>query len=116
MIGVVTGSGAVELHDATVIERTSAPDGLPDRIVAVQARTTGTPLDWMDGWVFFCREPDGVDSGSLGRFCLAKLRNGPAVVAAVRRGYQEDTYNLIGPYSRESAALEWASPVLATRN
>lgn len=116
VIGVVTGNGTVDLHDKAVVERTAAPEGTPEPLVAVQARTAGTSLDWIDGWVFFCREPDGVDPACIGRFCLAKLRKGPTVIAAVRRGYQEDTHNLVGPFSRESAALEWCSPIIVTRN
>jgi transcriptional regulator with XRE-family HTH domain len=116
VIGAVTGDGTVELYPSNVVERTTAIEGLPDPLVAVQARTAGTPLDWMDGAVFFCREPDGIDAASLGRFCVLKIRNGPAAISAVRRGYHENTFNLVGPFARESAALEWATPVLVTRN
>jgi transcriptional regulator with XRE-family HTH domain len=116
VIGVVNGDGTVSMHASGVVERTTAPEGLPEGIVAVQVRAPGTALDWADGWVFFMREPQGVDPGSLGRFCLVKIKEGPAAMAAVRRGYNEGTHTLRGPYSADSVRLEWAVPVLMTRN
>lgn len=116
VIGAVGGDGIVSMHKVGVIERTSAPDDMPDNVAAVQARTSGTALDWMDGFVFIFREPNGFDPSSLGRFCLVKIKDGPAALAAVRRGYQDNTYNLSGPFTRESASIEWATPILLTRN
>lgn len=116
VVGVVNGDSTVTMHQPGVVERTTAPDNLPGNTVAVQVRAPGTALDWMDGFVFFVREPREVDPASLGRFCLAKIKDGPAVVAAVRRGYQDGTHTLRGPLSADSVRLEWASPVLLTRN
>lgn len=116
VVGVVNGDGTVTMHPKGVTERTTAPDGLATNVVGVQVRAPGSPLEWMDGAVFFCRPPDGVDTASLGRFCLVKIKGGPAAVAGVRRGYKDGTHNLTGPLTRESVVLEWASPILATRN
>lgn len=116
VIGVVTGDGTVAVHDKSVVERTAGLDEIPEDSIAIQARTAGTPHDWMDGWVFFCRPPNGVAAGALGRFCYVKIKSGPAVVAGLRRGYEDGTYNLSGPFSKESATLEWATPILMTRN
>lgn len=116
VIGAVSGDGTVSLHPKGVVERTLAPEGLPEDVVAVQVRAPGSPMDWADGWVFFCRPPADVDPGCLGRFCLVKIKGGPAAVAAVRRGYQDGTHNLTGPFSRDSVELEWATPILMTRN
>ena len=116
VVGVVVGDGTVALHESGVIERTTAPEGLPADVVAVQVRASGSPLDWMDGWVFFCRPPHGeVDPASLGRFCLVKIKDGPAAMAAVRRGYRDNTHTLRGPFSADSVLLEWSSPILMTR-
>lgn len=116
VIGVMTGTGAVEMHPAGVIERAVAPDAtLPDNLVAVQARTADTPLSWMDGWVCFCQRTAQVEPDAIGRFCLAKIEGGPAVLATVRRGYRENSYNLTGPVTRDSERLEWAAPILITR-
>lgn len=116
VIGAMVAGGVVELYPPGVIERTVAPDsGLPDNTVAVQARTADTPLSWMDGWVAFCQRTDQVEPDAIGRFCLAKIEGGPAVLATVRRGYRENSYNLTGPYTKDSERLEWAAPILITR-
>lgn len=114
--GVVRGDGTVEMHDNSVTERTSAPEDLPNEAIAVQCRTSGTPLEWMDGWLFFCRQPHEVEPGSLGRFSLCKITGGAYVVGSVKRGYQDGTFNLLGTFSRENVALEAATPILSTRN
>lgn len=114
--GAMRGDGTVEVYGRDVVELASAPGDLPDDAVAIQARTSGSPLDWLDGAVFFCRKPDGVAPTSLGRLCWVKVKDGPSAIAAVKRGYQENTYNLSGAFNRESATLEWATPILVTRN
>jgi transcriptional regulator with XRE-family HTH domain len=116
VVGALQGDGTVAMHQVGVIERTIAPEDLPDNVASVQARTSGTPLDWMDGWVFIFREHNGIDPSFLGRFCLVKVKNGPAAMAAVRRGYQDNTYNLSGPFASQSVSLDWATPILMTRN
>lgn len=116
VIGAMTGDGTVDLYPQGVIERTASPDAaLPENVVAVQARTADTPLSWMDGWVAFCVKTDEVEPDAIGRFCLAKVDGGPAVMATVRRGYREGTFNLSGPYTKDSERLEWASPILISR-
>lgn len=115
VIGALRGDGTVLLHPEGVIERTSAPEDVPEDGIAIQARTAGSPLDYMDGFVFFCQPLRGVDTAILGRYCLVKIKDGPMVIAGVRRGYLPNTFNLIGTVSRESATLEMASPVVWVR-
>lgn len=115
VVGVVKGDGAVEHHPDGVIERTTSPDILPDDTIAVQCRTAGSSLDWADNFVLFCREPNGVDPASIGRLSYCKIKDGPAVVATVKRGYLDGSNNLSGLYTRESALLEFASPILLIR-
>jgi hypothetical protein len=116
VLGAVNGDGTVTMNPADVIERAEAPDDLPGDAVAVQARTSNTPLDWLDGAVFFLREPNGIAPDVLGRFALCQIKSGPAVVAGVRRGYQDGTYRLVGTFSRDNAELTAATPILLTRN
>lgn len=116
VIGAMRGDGTVEPNSDDVSERTSAPEGIPEDGIAIQARTAGSAMDWLDGAVFFCLRPDGVDPAALGRFCFCQVKDGPAVMASVRRGYREGTFNLRGPYSADSVRLESAAVVLATRN
>ncbi len=115
VLGAMTGNGIVELYGEGIIERTIAPDGLPDNVVAVQAHTADSASSWMDGFVFFFVKPSQVEPDAIGRFCFAKIEDGPAVMATVRRGYRTGTFNLSGPYTKDSERLEWASPVIMTR-
>lgn len=116
VIGIVNGDGTVTLHAPGVIERTTAPSELQGDIEAVQIRAPATPLDWMDGAVFFFKQPDGIDPAVQGRFAICKIKDGPHCVATVRRGYQDGTYTLRGPFNQDSVRLDWASPILLTRN
>lgn len=115
VVGVVGGDGTVTMHPKGTVERTMAPEGLPPDVAAVQVRAPGSPLDWIDGTVMFFRPADGVDSASLGRLCLVQIKDGPAAVAGVRRGYLDGSHNLVGPYAMQNATLERASPILITR-
>lgn len=115
VIGFVGREGVVTMNPPDTIERTDAPDGLPEGCVAIQFRTAETPLSWMDGWVVFCHPNGGVSPESYGRFSICQIKDGPAVVATIKRGYREGTFNLSGPYTRENVPLEWAAPLLASR-
>lgn len=70
----------------------------------------------MDGWVLFFQERAEVDPASLGRFSLCKIKDGASVVATIKRGYQDGTYNLFGPLTRENVTLEYSAPIIFTRN
>lgn len=115
VIGAMRGDGTVDMYGDDVIERATAPEGLPDGTVAVQAHTEGSPAAWLDGWVFFGGRSLEVEPDAIGRLCFAKIEDGPTVVATVRRGYRMGTFNLTGPYVTESVRLEWAAPVIITR-
>lgn len=115
VIGAMTGSGVVELYRDDVIERTALPEGLPEETIAVQAHTADSPAFWLDGWIFFCVRSRIIEPEAIGRFCLAKIKDGNHVIATVRRGYRDGSFNLSGPYTKESERLEWATPILLTR-
>jgi len=114
VVGALNGKG--EVVKVTAMERAVAPSVVPNEAIAIQARCADTPLAWMDGWVFFCMPPSSTGNGSIGRFCYAKIKDGPAVLAAVRRGYMPSTYNLSGPYEQQNVVLDWAEPITFTRN
>lgn len=116
VIGAMRGDGTVEVYGDDVIERTTAPCEMPDDAVAIQCRTAGTPFEWMDGAVYFCRGRDGHDNSVLGRLCYAQLKDGPAVIACLKRGYKDGTFNCSGPYAKESCLVSWATPIIITRN
>jgi transcriptional regulator with XRE-family HTH domain len=115
VVGFVGKDGLVTMHPKEVIERTDAPAELPDSSVAIQFRTSDTPLSWMDTWlVFFC--PEQVDPhNAFGRFSVCKVKDGPLVVATPKRGYRDGTFNLAGPFSKENVFLDWVSPLLVSR-
>ncbi|ACR15001.1 cI-like putative transcriptional regulator [Burkholderia phage BcepIL02] len=115
VVGFVGKDGCVTMHGKETLERADAPPNLPDSSVAIQFRTNESALSWMDGWVAFCQQSDTVSPDSYGRFSLCKISDGPAVVATVKRGYREGTYNLSGPFQRENAPLEWSTPLLVCR-
>lgn len=119
VVGIMRGDGVVSDNEET--ERTTAPDSLPDDVVAIQARTAGSPMAWVDGWVFFCQPLEKMSNGPVsamaaGRFCLVRLKGGRQVLATIRRGYAEGRYALSGPYVDERAVIEAATPVLVTRH
>lgn len=116
VIGFAGNDGVVTINPPDIIERADAPEDLPDDAVAIQCRTAETPLSWMDGWVLFFSKKESLEPGMItGRFCIAKIKDGPVVLATIKRGYREGTFNLSGPHSRENAALEWATPLLVGR-
>lgn len=116
VIGAMQGDGTVTPTPEGAVERTTAPERVPEEGVAIQARTAGSTLDWLDGWIFFCDRPNGVDPSAFGRFAYCRIKGGPAVMAGVRRGYQDGTFNLRGTFVADNVALDAASPVLFTRN
>lgn len=112
VVGVLGGDGTVET--ARIADRITMPDALPKGTVAVQARTADSSLGWMDGWLFFAHDKQSPDE-LIGRFCWVKIEDGPQVLASIGRGYEVGTYNLSGPVTMVSQRLEWAMPILLTR-
>lgn len=116
VIGRMDSSGAVIRYGDDVVERTFSPDGLSADAKAIQARTAESPLSWMDRFVFFFEDIRQPPAEVVGRFCLCQVEGGSECVGTLRRGYQDGTFNLSGPATMESARLEWATPLLLTRN
>lgn len=114
--GALRGDGHVEKISGKHVERTSAPPGSPEGTEAIQSRTADTPLSWMDGWVFFFVPSDTINPDANGRLCYCKIHDGEHVIATMKRGYREGTYNLSGPYTQENARVDWATPIRMTRN
>lgn len=116
VIGHLGGDGVVTKNPPDAIERTMAPAGVPDDGFAVQARTAGTPWDFMDGVVWFAHRQNGVDPAAIGRLAICQIKDGPLVMAGLRRGYLDGTHNLTGFYKAENVRLDWATPVLLARH
>ena len=113
VIGHLTGTGQVEMVDKGAVERVTVPDGLPDEVCAIQARTIDSPFSYMDGWLYYVHAEKQEPGELIGCFTLAKLENGPLVMGTLRRGYSTGTYNVhSGPQNLTSQRLEWASKVI----
>lgn len=118
VVGYVDGAGEVHL-ELDSEDRVPAPSDLPSNAAAVVARTDGSPLDYMDGWVIYFPLPkeDGVPPDIIGRYAIVQLESGVKLLRYVRRGYKKGTYNLqanVAPRI-DSVPLAWASPVLYIR-
>lgn len=115
VIGHMDGEGVVKKNPPEAIERTVAPAGVPEDSFAIQARTAGTALDYLDGALWFARRQNGVEPASVGRLAVCQIKDGPLVLAGLRRGYLAGTHNLAGLHRAENCRLEWATPVLMAR-
>lgn len=117
IIGILGGDGRIAEPPPDTRDVAVSPGGIVVQSVAVQARTAGSPLDWMDGWVFFCEvDQQPPEASHIGRFCLAQLSDGARVMGTIRRGYIKGTYSLGGPFQGASCAVEWVRPAVATRH
>lgn len=116
VMGALRGNGEVELNTDHPIERVVCPDGLPENIEAIQARTADSSLAWMDGWVFFFDPTTKSLNEGISRFCFIRLEDGRHVLATIRRGYAEGTCGLSGPFTSENERLDWAKPIILTRH
>lgn len=115
VIGIMRGTGEADL-DAGDIQRVTCPDELPTKTKALQARTTDTPLAWLDGWVMFFDPSSRSITGAIDRLSYVELEDGRHVVATVRRGYVEGHMRLSGPFNSEGERVAWATPILVTRH
>lgn len=115
VVGVLGGDGMVSTVEGDAIERVMVPDGMPEEVNAIQARTSDSPLAWMDGFVFFVNGEQAPQE-LLDRFSLVRLEDGRQVLATLRRGYTPGTFNLSGFTPLQNQRVAAASPVLLTRH
>ena len=116
VVGGMRSDGTIEPTPEGAAERATAPCQMPEDTAAVQIRTAGGAFGWADGWLLFFRKTGHVEPGCLGRLCVAQVAGGPMIVATLARGYRDSSFNASGFYQGESLRLEWAAPVVLTRN
>jgi transcriptional regulator with XRE-family HTH domain len=88
------------------------PPGLVgDDYIAIQARTAGSDLEYMDGWIFYGKQPAKMNPEAIGRMSFVHLKNGMRMVAHVKRGYRPDRYHLSGPVSASDAEVQAMQPI-----
>lgn len=103
-----------EVHFEPELGDVGRPHGLPAESIAVQCRTAGSDLDYMDGWTLFVDRPTEPPSAEhIGRLCLVRLSEGIVYLAQPRRGYMRGRWNLAGPVALATdVLLDWTAPVL----
>jgi transcriptional regulator with XRE-family HTH domain len=88
------------------------PAGLTgDDYIAIQARTAGSDLEYMDGWVFYGKQPARMNAEAVGRMSFVHLKNGMRLIAHVKRGYRPDRYHLSGPVTASDAEVVAMQPI-----
>jgi len=115
VLGTMAGDGHIIWQPAPVLGTVPRPaPELPEGTRAVQCRSAGSDLDYMEKWVFYIPEPrNTVEPESLERLSVVKPKGGAARIAQVRRGYQPHRWNLSGPAgSATDVELEYAVPIL----
>lgn len=116
IVGIYTAEGHVIPNPS--VERIVLPDGLPDECEAIQARTDGTAMAWIDGFITIAAplSADGIEA-LIGRYARVKIKDGPEVIATIRRGYEPNTYNLAGPVGTlTNQVVEMAAPIYLTKH
>lgn len=114
--GCVDGTG--EVHAIEKEDRKFAPfpaSDLPTSCHAVECRTSGTSIDFMNGWLLFVDSmvKPGIPAEAVDRLSICKLASGIMYLAKPTRGYGRNRWHLNGPAaSAQDVEVEWANPVL----
>jgi transcriptional regulator with XRE-family HTH domain len=88
------------------------PAGLMgDDYIAIQARTSGSDLEHMDGWLFFGKQPSKISPDAMGKMSFIHMRNGMRFIAMIKRGYKPDRYNLSGTVNGTDMEVTAAQPI-----
>lgn len=114
MVGTLNASGEVSMSGEGAHDLVEAPPGVPSDCVAIQARTTGTDQEALDGWIYFVSNAHGSPGQTIGHLAMVAIKGNGVRFATVKRGYTRGTYNLIN-YRQEvtpNVELAWASPIL----
>lgn len=106
-----------EVHFEPDLGEADRPLGLPTGATAIQCRTAGSDLDYMDGWVLFVDRPSEPPTPeNVGRLCLVRLTGSVVYLAQLRRGYASGRWNLAGPVAHATdVSVDWAAPILNIR-
>lgn len=114
IIGIVNGDGRIHWGEFGEVPR---PVGeLPLAVAAIQCRTIGTDLDYMDRWILFVPNPP--DTGEVrpecvDRMSIVRATGEESCVSQVRRGYAPGRWNLRGPNcNADEVELDYAAPIL----
>jgi len=117
VIGHMIGDSTVVLDAHGLHEITSGPSDLPADAIAIQCRTTSSPMELIDGWMLFLSESNGNPMSAVDTMALCAVKNNGLVVRTIKRGYRRGTYNLFAPALEpiQNVELAWATSVLWIR-
>lgn len=115
--GHVDAEFMVTLHAHGTEEHIIGPADLPNDAIAIQARTVGTGMYAIDGWLNFFSAAHADPSDHIGRVVMAAEKSsGRIMLAMMMRGYKQGLYNLAVPTAGgktvENIELSWCSPLL----
>lgn len=108
----VDEDGLVTLLPNGTHESVAGPADCPVGTYAVQVRSHASIKD---GWLLFVAPAQVPASQIMDQLCLVATANGKQLLGNVRRGYRQNTYNLVvWPNDElvEDAQIVWASTVL----
>ena len=114
LIGRLTAAYEVVLSGEGAHDTIEAPPGMPAGCQAVQARTAGTELEQIDGWIYYVSDTRLPPAKVLGELAMVAIKGNGIKIAHVRKGYAKGTYNLATPHNHAMTNTEiaWAAPVL----
>lgn len=104
--------GNVSLMPPRTHDTVTGPADCPQGTYAIQVRC---PSNVKDGWLLFVSPTQASSNEYLDKLCSTATSGGKQVVGVVRRGYRQDTHNVILWPSNEvisDAKLVWSSPII----
>jgi len=112
--GFITKDYEVMLQAEGAHDMVEAPSNVPQDTIALQARTTGTDMELIDGYLYFIAGSRRSPSEALGQLAMCAVKGNGTKVGHLKRGYRRGTYNLVNARGDilTNVELAWASPVL----
>ena len=95
------------------------PPGISLTAQALMFDTTGTALEYADRWVFYYVAEIGFSPEALNRLCILDIKDGPTMLAVVKKGDRRGLYRVFdfsGKEEKEQKQIVNASPILWIRS
>lgn len=115
VVGTMDEHAEIHFGDSETLGTVPRPAGdLPAEMSAIQCRTAGSTLDYMDRWLlFFGPLKAGVNPDSIERMSLMKRNGGVPSIGQVRRSYARGKWDVSNPLrTATNVDLEYATPIL----
>jgi len=118
LTGYVDGKSSIKNIPANQVRAIVGPPDVPHDGFALQIRAAS---NFYDGWMVYVGPQSDMPWLCLDRICVVALPGGQRVLGTLRRGYEEDTYNIVplldptGLTVLDNQKVEGVSPVLWMR-